>query len=159
MPVRYILEKNSHKFLRPNDMVIEVSGGSPVQATGRSTFISAATLNRYDCPLICTNFCQVLRQKDDAYARYFYRMWNRFYDAGVMFNYEGKTSGIKNLLVGAFCTIKWYLPPRKIVVQYNELVDALTARLEYIKQEQKALTEQRDFLLPRLMTGELTVAE
>lgn len=76
-----------------------------------------------------------------------------------MFNYEGKTSGIKNLLVGAFGTIKWYFPPRKIVVQYNELVDALTARLEYIKQEQKALTEQRDFLLPRLMTGEITVAE
>lgn len=159
LPVRYILEKNSQKFLRPNDMVIEVSGGSPVQATGRSTFISAATLNRYDCPLICTNFCQVLRQKDDAYARYFYRMWNRFYDAGVMFNYEGKTSGIKNLLVGAFCTIKWYFPPRNIAVQYNELVDALTARLEYIKQEQKALTAQRDFLLPRLMTGEITVAE
>lgn len=159
LPVRYILEKNSHKFLRPNDMVIEVSGGSPVQATGRSTFISAATLNRYDCPVICTNFCQVLRQKDDAYARYFYRMWNRFYDAGVMFNYEGKTSGIKNLLVGAFCTIKWYFPPRKIAVQYNELVDALTARLEYIKQVQKALTAQRDFLLPRLMTGEITVAE
>lgn len=159
LPIRFILKKNSHKFLLPYDTVIEVSGGSPTQATGRSTFISEGTLSRYDSPLICTNFCQVLRQKDTAYARYFYQLWNKLYDAGIMFNYEGKTSGIKNLLVGAFCTIKWYFPPREIAVQFNDLIYPIIARLEHIKQEQKSLIAQRDFLLPRLMTGEITVAE
>lgn len=159
LPIRFILKKNSHKFLLPDDTVIEVSGGSPTQATGRSTFISEGTLSRYDSPLICTNFCQVLRQKDTAYARYFYQLWNKLYDAGIMFNYEGKTSGIKNLLVGAFCTIKWHFPPREIAVQFNDLIYPVIARLEHIKQEQKSLIAQRDFLLPLLMSGQVKVAE
>lgn len=157
LSVRYISKNHSHKFLLPNDIVIEVSGGSPIQATGRSTFISAPTLARYDSPLICANFCQVLRQKDDAYAGYFYRMWNKFYNAGIMFNYEGKTNGIKNLLVEAFCSIKWYFPPRELVVQFNAIAAPFISKLEQIKQEQKELTAQRDFLLPRMMNGQVMV--
>ena len=157
LPIRYILKKNSHKFLRPNDTVIEVSGGSPTQATGRSAYISEGTLSRYDSPLICTNFCQVLRQKNPAYALYFYYLWNKLYDAGIMFNYEGKTSGIKNLLVEAFCSIKWSFPPCKIVVLFDELITPIIAKLESIKKEQKLLVSQREFLLPLLMSGQVQV--
>lgn len=159
LPVRYILKKNSHKFLDANDIVIEISGGSPTQSTGRSTFISAGTLKRYDYPVICTNFCQSLRLKDVQYAHYFHRLWNKLYDANIMFNYEGKTSGIKNLLLGEFCKIKWSVPPKEIAGQYQDFTEGLTERREQLKEEQKALRIQRDFLLPLLMSGQVKVAE
>lgn len=159
LPVRYILKKNSHKFLDANDIVIEISGGSPTQSTGRSTFISAGTLKRYDYPVICTNFCQSLRLKDVQYAHYFHRLWNKLYDANIMFNYEGKTSGIKNLLLGQFCKIKWSVPPKEIAGQYQDFTEGLTERREQLKEEQKALRIQRDFLLPLLMSGQVKVAE
>ena len=159
LPVRYILKKNSHKFLDANDIVIEISGGSPTQSTGRSTFISAGTLKRYDYPVICTNFCQSLRLKDVQYAHYFHRLWNKLYDANIMFNYEGKTSGIKNLLLGQFCKIKWSVPPKEIAGQYQDFTEGLTERREQLKEEQKALRIQRDFLLPLLMSGQAKVAE
>jgi len=159
LPVRYILKKNSHKFLDANDIVIEISGGSPTQSTGRSTFISAGTLKRYDYPVICTNFCQSLRLKDVRYAHYFHRLWNKLYDANIMFNYEGKTSGIKNLLLGQFCKIKWSVPPKEIAGQYQDFTEGLTERREQLKEEQKALRIQRDFLLPLLMSGQVKVAE
>ena len=43
-PVRYILEKNASKILNTHDLVIEISGGSPTQSTGRLTYITEGTL-------------------------------------------------------------------------------------------------------------------
>ncbi|MDE6666635.1 MAG: restriction endonuclease subunit S, partial [Ruminococcus sp.] len=48
MPTRYILPKNfKAKQLIADDIVIEISGGSPTQSTGRVCLISQALLNRY----------------------------------------------------------------------------------------------------------------
>ena len=68
-PTRFILEKNEHKILDPGDFVIEISGGSPTQSTGRMAFITESTLERFETPLICSNFCKALTLKntDDLY--------------------------------------------------------------------------------------------
>ena len=50
-PVRYILEKNFFKKrLFENDVIIEISGGSPSQSTGRSVYICSSLINRYEEP-------------------------------------------------------------------------------------------------------------
>ena len=157
LPKRYILEKNRHKLLQELDVVIEVSGGSPTQATGRCTFISKDTLNRFNVPLICSNFCQVLRMKDKDFSLFFYYMWKKFYDSGVMFGFEGKTSGIKNLLVPVFCKIKWSFPPKSIANKFGNIVSAIYSRLENNKKETQKLQDKRDFLLPLLMNGQIQV--
>lgn len=56
-PVRYILVKNSFKILKSHDLIIEISGGSPTQSTGRLAYITDATIKRFENPLICSNFC------------------------------------------------------------------------------------------------------
>jgi len=62
MPLRYILEKNlNKKVLCAGDLVIEISGGSPTQSTGRTTYINQEILSRYDTKLICSNFCKVIK--------------------------------------------------------------------------------------------------
>ena len=58
MPTRYILPKNfATKQLMAGDIVVEISGGSPTQSTGRCTAITQSLLDRYDSGMVCTNFC------------------------------------------------------------------------------------------------------
>lgn len=59
MPTRYILPKNyASKQLVNGDIVVEISGGSPTQSTGRAAAISAPLLARYDKGMVCTNFAK-----------------------------------------------------------------------------------------------------
>ena len=45
MPIRYILPKNNAiKHLSDGDIVVEISGGSPTQSTGRCTAITQSLL-------------------------------------------------------------------------------------------------------------------
>ena len=62
MPTRYILPKNyAAKQLVDGDIVVEISGGSPTQSTGRAAAVSDALLARYDKGMVCTNFCKALK--------------------------------------------------------------------------------------------------
>ncbi len=101
-PTRFILDKNSFKILEPNDIVVEISGGSPTQSTGRMAYITEATIKRFENPLICSNFCKPVTVKNKKLLYNFAYYWNSLYDAGIFFGYEGKTSGIKNFLFDSF---------------------------------------------------------
>lgn len=57
MPTRFILEKNyQSKVLIDGDMVIEISGGSPTQSTGRACRISNRLLDKYNNSNTSVNF-------------------------------------------------------------------------------------------------------
>jgi type I restriction enzyme S subunit len=157
-PTRFILEKNSHKLLEIGDFIIEISGGSPTQSTGRMAFITKETLERFDNPLICSNFCKAVTLKDEKALYNFAYEWNRLYDAGVLFGWEGKTSGIKNLLFESFVTNhKVALPNSKIMEQFYDKAKPIHAQIQTnLKQNQK-LSELRDWLLPMLMNGQVSV--
>lgn len=65
MPTRYILPKNlANKKLEAGDLVVEISGGSPTQSTGRCTAITQSLLDRYDSSMVCTNFCKAIKPKN-----------------------------------------------------------------------------------------------
>ncbi|MCK0137300.1 restriction endonuclease subunit S [Arenibacter sp. S6351L] len=159
-PERFILEKNTHKLLEHGDLIIEISGGSPTQSTGRMAFITQETLERFNNPLICSNFCKAVTLKDETYLYNFVYQWNRIYDAGVLFGWEGKTSGIKNLLFESFVTnYKTVFPQKNIVEKFYQKVKPLHAKKQKNLQENQKLAELRDWLLPMLMNGQVTVKE
>ena len=159
-PERYILEKNTHKLLENGDLIIEISGGSPTQSTGRMAFITQETLERFENPLICSNFCKAVTLKDETYLYNFVYQWQRLYDAGVLFGWEGKTSGIKNLLFESFVTnYKTVFPQKDIVEKFYQKVKPLHAKKQKNLQENQKLAELRDWLLPMLMNGQVTVKE
>ena len=65
MLLRYILPKNYEaKQLSNGDIVIEISGGSPTQSTGRAALITDSLLERYDRGMVCTNFCKAVKPRD-----------------------------------------------------------------------------------------------
>ena len=81
-----------------------------------------------------------------------------YYDAGVMFNFESKTTGIKNLMFDSVIRdIKIPLPPDKLLSEYQNRVSLFYDKIQDIFIESAELAELRDFLLPMLMNGQVKI--
>ncbi|MFM7682084.1 MAG: restriction endonuclease subunit S, partial [Bacteroidota bacterium] len=155
-PERYILEKNLHKTLDPADLIIEISGGSPTQSTGRMAYMTKESLERFDAPVICSNFCKAVTLKDKKNLYNFAFDWNKAYDHGVLFGYEGKTSGIKNLLFESFVTSYYTtIPSTRLMEKFYDFMTPLEIRKQKNLLENQKLAELRDWLLPMLMNGQV----
>ena len=59
-------------------------------------YISQALLSASK-DIVCSNFCVAFRVKEGWNSFFIYQYWQYLYNSGVFFNFEGKTSGIKNL--------------------------------------------------------------
>lgn len=157
-PIRYILNKNSSKILSTGDLVVEISGGSPAQSTGRIGYVNQHTLARFDNDIITSNFCKALSLNNKNALYNFYLEWERLYKSGVFFNYEGKTTGIKNLLFDTFVeSYKIVIPPQNIVDTFYANVSNMFEKIQCNAKENHYLELIRDFLLPLLMNGQVTV--
>ena len=106
IPVRYINQQAyAKKCLQVGDIIIEKSGDSPTQSTGRVSLVSQELLDHAGA-VICSNFCTAFRVKKGWNPLYVYYYLQFIYNLGAFFNFEGKTSGIKNLqLDAAFAAI------------------------------------------------------
>lgn len=157
-PERYILKNNLSKALQPNDFIVEISGGSPVQSTGRIALITESTLERFDTDIICSNFCKAVSLKEEKYVYNFKQEWQRLYDAGVFFGFEGKTSGIKNFLFESFMNSYYIVKPQKeIVEKYYAFAQEADKKIQSNLKQNQELSTLRDWLLPMLMNGQVTV--
>ena len=131
IPQRYVCDRTKEtKLLAAGDLVIEKSGGSPTQSTGRIVYVSE-DLIKVKGNVVCSNFCTAFRVKAGWNPLYVYYFWQNVYNHGAFFNFEGKTSGIKNLqLDNALSAIDIeYLPLEK----QNQIVASLASIDEKIK--------------------------
>lgn len=55
-------------------------------------------------------------------------------------------------------TVKVCLPASEVVERYTNNVDSIFKRQDVLEQENQQLTQLRDWLLPILMKGQITVA-
>lgn len=159
LPKRYILEKNyNNKKLNQGDLVIEISGGSPTQSTGRISYINDLMLNKYDADFVCTNFCRAITLKNKEIMEFFYFYWAQLYDLNIFFQYENGTTGIKNFDVNTFLD-KFLIvkPPKEIIYKFHSVVESLLNTIQSNGSENIKLSETRDMLLPKLMSGEIRV--
>ena len=125
IPQRFVCDKTKEsKTLRAGDLIIEKSGGSPTQSTGRIVYVSD-DLIKAKGDVVCSNFCAAFRVKSDWNPLYVYYYWQNVYNHGAFFNFEGKTSGIKNLqLDNALAAIEIeYLP----LEEQNRIASVLSA--------------------------------
>ena len=158
MPIRYILPKNfASKQLVNGDIVVEISGGSPTQSTGRAAAISSSLLARYDKGMVCTNFCKALKPIT-GYSMYVYHYWQYLYDRGVFFSYENGTTGIKNLDISGFIeTEPIFIAPAELVKKFDTFCQSVFSKVYANGLESEQLALVRDTLLPKLMSGEIDV--
>lgn len=152
-PVRYVdLTKKENKALVNGDIMIEVSGGSPTQSTGRTLLIRDSILNSLDKPVFCSNFSKIIRPKKESYSIYINQILINLYERGVLFHYEGKTTGIKNLLTARLLeNIKVVNPPSNILNDFNEEIGVLYDKIYLLGKENELLKSTRDKLIKKLI--------
>ena len=151
-PTRYILPKNlSSKRITADNIVVEISGGSPAQATGRVALIPNAVLAYHKEELICSNFCRVMNVRSE-YLYFFFQYWTYLYRNGVMFNYENSSTGLKNFNFAAFVSEeKIQIPPIDIAKRFNAMLEPIYKELFSVGFEIEKLGAARELLLPHLM--------
>ena len=156
MPTRYILPKNyAAKQLVDGDIVVEISGGSPTQSTGRAAAVSDALLARYDKGMVCTNFCKALKPRA-GYSMYVYYYWQYLYDRDIFFSYENGTTGIKNLDINGFIeTEPIVIAPEDLVEKFDAVCQTVFSKIYANGMENEQLALVRDTILPKLMSGEI----
>ena len=159
IPTRYILPKNyASKQLMNGDIVVEISGGSPTQSTGRAAAISNALLNRYEKGMVCTNFCKAMKPIP-GYSMYVYHYWKYLYDLGVFFSYENGTTGIKNLDINGFLEMESIrIAPPELVRKFDVICQSIFSKIYANGLESERLSLLRDTLLPKLMNGEIDIS-
>ena len=160
MPTRFILPKNYvAKHLVAGDVVVEISGGSPTQSTGRIASISQSLLDRYDKGMVCTNFCKAMKPKS-GYSMFVYYYWQYLYDKNVFFLYENGTTGIKNLDISGFIeTEPIILPPVELVEKFDAFCHSVFDVIFANGLQNEKLANMRDALLPKLMSGEIDASD
>ncbi len=158
MPIRYIIEKNFlNKSLESEDLVVEISGGSPTQSTGRVCRISTELLSKYKDSLICTNFCRAIKPTV-GFSSYIFYLWEYLYSQGVMFTYENGTTGIKNLDMNRLIQKELIVIPNKnILKEFSILVNSNNKIIQSNGKESENLSSLRDSLLPQLMNNEFKI--
>lgn len=160
MPIRYIPPKNfAAKRLVDGDIVVEISGGSPTQSTGRAAVVSDSLLARYDKGMVCTNFCKAIKPIA-GFSMYVFHYWQYLYNLGVFFSYENGTTGIKNLDINGFLeTEPINIAPVKLIEKFNTFCQSVNAKVYSNGLENERLAEIRDMILPKLMSGAIDVSE
>ena len=157
-PVRYI-NKDSESLLEEGDIIVEISGGSPTQATGRSLYVTKGLLENYNNHLVCSNFCRGIVLKEKVLSAYFFFTWQLLYDNDNMFNYEGKTSGIKNLLLDVLLENYWVFPKPSLCKKFNERLSGLIDMMDVCNQEIQYLNKNRDYYLTLLLNGQIKIKD
>jgi type I restriction enzyme S subunit len=159
MPTRYLKPSSLEKRrLDDGNLVLEVSGGSPTQSTGRTVLISKQLLERAATPLVCSNFCRLIRCDTKEWSKYLYLWLLDLYAQDQLLQYETGTTGIKNFAFSRFASChNLVVPPGRVLVEFNERVVPLFARMGVTAAEAENLATIRDALLPKLICGELRV--
>lgn len=150
-PTRYILPKNLlTKQLAPWEIIVEISGGSPTQSTGRCALITSEMLSNYSTPIICTNFCRAIRCKNPQFAAYVYSLLIAMYNNNLFFNYENGTTGIKNLDLSSILEKEYvYLPSEDELESFYRFTSKTYKQIEQHKAENNKLNELKQLYLKK----------
>ncbi len=139
-------------------LVMEISGGTDDQSTGRTMYINDEIKSLFKYPIVFSNFCRLIRPKKQEYSFFLYSYIHHLYQQGDLFNLENGSSGIKNLdYKSLLFQLKYNLPEFNEVIKYHKEVEGYFSKINKNKQQILTLCELRDTLLPKLISGEMRV--
>ncbi|MCE7626415.1 restriction endonuclease subunit S [Vibrio fluvialis] len=155
VPVRYVeAKKLKTRKLELGDIVIEVSGGSKDQPTGRSLFISDNILKRLELPSEPASFCRRFQPVNYEVGLLLAVHFQLMYKAGKTWEYQNQSTGISNFQT------TYFLEAEHVMVPSQEVLDAfvklVSPMMDMIHSNQNIeLAKLRDTLLPKLLSGEI----
>ncbi|WP_153109185.1 restriction endonuclease subunit S [Propionivibrio limicola] len=159
VPVRYTSQKKlASRKLQDGDLVLEVSGGSKDQPTGRSLYMTDGLLGQFDCPVEPASFCRLLRPASQELGVLLSQHMTYIYADGKTWQYQNQSTGIANFQTTHFLGTELVTVPTDDVLKvFAETVRLMIDRSHLTQIAQ--LTTLRDTLLPRLISGQLRLPE
>ena len=159
VPIRYTTQKKlASRMLQVGDIVLEVSGGSKDQPTGRSLRVTANTMHGFDCPIEPASFCRLLRPISQEVSVILGLHLARIYAQGKTWEYQNQSTGIANFQTTHFLDAELVAkPPAMVAEKFYGLVNPLLERRHDAQSRRLALL--RDTILPKLLSGELSVTD
>jgi type I restriction enzyme S subunit len=160
-PVRFHEASNlAKRLLAENDIVIEVSGGSSDQPVGRVLFVSSELLDVSGGPTMCASFCKLLRVASGHSPLLVYWHLRDLYDSRGIEEYQVQSTGIKNLRFSQLAHADLcVVPGQRAQSEFDGVVRPMMSLQASLGRANANLRETRDFLLPRLISGEIDVSE
>ena len=157
VPRRYTTNKRAERrVLKEGDIIIEVSGGSPTQPTGRSLLLTHHILGRFSGAAVCASFCRRLRPKSWREALFASRHLDYIYSVGKMWEYQLQSTGIANFQTKRFLTDEKVIRPGdRLLSRFSESIEPIIGSTTL--NESLTLAERRDALLPKLVSGEIKI--
>lgn len=159
VPIRYTSAKKlSTRQLQDGDLVIEVSGGSKDQPTGRALYVTDDLLKRFDCPVEPASFCRLFRPANRMTGVLLAQHLRFIYDQGKTWEYQNQSTGIANFQTAHFLEKELVSVPSEAVLNvFSETVRALVDRTMISPIGE--LSQIRDTLLSHLISGRLRLPE
>ncbi len=157
------IEKSSFdkRKLEENDIILEISGGSPAQPVGRSVLITKNVLQSVQYPLICSNFFRLIRFSKEINAAFINYYFQFLYKNGELNKYQTNTTNLRNFQFSSFLANQTLLVPTlKEQHQIVELLDELFKKLEIARKKlgviPRILEKYYSAVLEEAMNGNLT---
>ncbi|MFA5982526.1 MAG: restriction endonuclease subunit S [Methylococcaceae bacterium] len=145
--------------LEVNDFIFEVSGGSKDQLLGRNLMVSEGLLKLFENKVICASFCKQIRfdaQKvSPLFMKYYLKL---YYECDLVGIYQVQSTGISNYQFESFLNYQTIsLPEKRILDEFDKLIEPIIRQQETLAFENLNLITTKDSLLPRLISGKLSV--
>ena len=159
VPVRYTSQKKlATRRLQDGDIVLEVSGGSKDQPTGRALYLTTRLLEQFDCPVEPASFCRLLRPNTKEIGILLGQHLTYIYAEGKTWEYQNQSTGIANFQTTHFLETELVaVPSADVLALFADMVRPMADRA-HLTQIQELAT-LRDTLLPRLISGQLRLPE
>ena len=159
VPVRYTSQKKlATRKLEDGDIVLEVSGGSKDQPTGRSLYLTAGLLGQFDCPVEPASFCRLLRPNSKDIGVLLGQHLTYIYAQGKTWEYQNQSTGIANFQTTHFLEMELVaIPGDDVLAAFAETIRPMVDRAHSTQIQE--LASLRDTLLPRLISGQLRLNE
>ncbi|MFQ2516952.1 restriction endonuclease subunit S [Aeromonas caviae] len=159
VPVRYTSQKKlASRKLQDGDLVLEVSGGSKDQPTGRSLYMTNGLLDQFNCPVEPASFCRLLRPASHDLGVLLSQHMTYIYADGKTWQYQNQSTGIANFQTTHFLETELVaVPTDDVLKSFAEIVRSMIDRSHLTQIAQ--LATLRDTLLPRLISGQQRLPE
>jgi len=158
-PLRFIKKSRLlNSAVATGDLIVEVSGGTENQSTGRAMFIHSFTADLFPFQIYFSNFCRLIRPVKKECTLFLFHVFRHLYNSDELFSYENGTSGIKNLNYNALLyEEKTKIPPYKLIKNFDIQCMSYWDKVYKNKTQIRTLEKLRDTLLPKLMSGDVRV--
>ncbi len=134
--------------LKKGDILIEKSGGSPIQPVGRVALVES-TSEGY----AFSNFVQLIRISEECIPQYLFIFLKAVYALNYMEYLQNQTTGIKNLIMSEYLSIPIPIPPLEVQKVIADEVESRMQKAEQLQKEAEQEVEKAKAEVEKIILG------